>query len=88
MAQSYSKEALFERAEALVPRLRERAVATNNARSVPAETIEDFWDNDLLYLLKPGKYGGPEVRVLAALAALWGLAPLVGRQFRPPAESP
>ena len=32
MAQSYSKEALFERAEALVPRLRERAVATDNAR--------------------------------------------------------
>ena len=40
MAQSYSKEALFERAEALVPRLRERAVSSNNARSVPAETIK------------------------------------------------
>ena len=63
MAQSYSKEALFERAEALVPRLRERAVATNNARSVPAETINDYWDNDLFYLLKPKKLGGPEVRV-------------------------
>jgi 3-hydroxy-9,10-secoandrosta-1,3,5(10)-triene-9,17-dione monooxygenase len=63
MAQSYSKEALFERAEALVPRLRERAVATNNARSIPAETIEDYWDNDLFYLVKPKKHGGPEVRV-------------------------
>ena len=47
MAQSYSKEALFERAKALVPRLRERAVATNNARSVPAETIKDYWDGSL-----------------------------------------
>jgi alkylation response protein AidB-like acyl-CoA dehydrogenase len=63
MAQSYSKEALFERAETLVPRLRERAVATNNARSLPTETIKDLWDNDLFYLLKPKKHGGPEVRV-------------------------
>ena len=37
----------FERAEALVARLRERAVATNNARSVPAETIKDYWDGSL-----------------------------------------
>jgi alkylation response protein AidB-like acyl-CoA dehydrogenase len=62
MAQSYSKESLFSRAEALIPRLKERAAATSQARQVPAETIKDFWDNDLCYLLKPKQFGGPEVR--------------------------
>ncbi|HXQ53442.1 MAG TPA: hypothetical protein VN802_20285 [Stellaceae bacterium] len=63
MAQSYARESLIERANALLPRLKERAVATSAARQVPAETIKDFWDADLLYLLKPKKFGGPEVRV-------------------------
>lgn len=63
MAQSYTRESLRERAGALVPRLAERAVATGAARQVPAETIKDLWDAELCYLLKPKKYGGPEVRV-------------------------
>jgi alkylation response protein AidB-like acyl-CoA dehydrogenase len=63
MAQSYTRESLIERAGALVPRLRERAVATGAARSVATETIKDFWDSELWYLLKPKKFGGPEVRV-------------------------
>jgi 3-hydroxy-9,10-secoandrosta-1,3,5(10)-triene-9,17-dione monooxygenase len=63
MAQSYSREALRERAQALVPKLAGRAVATSAARHVPAETIKDFWDAELCYLLKPKKFGGPEVRV-------------------------
>jgi alkylation response protein AidB-like acyl-CoA dehydrogenase len=63
VAQSYTRESLKERASALVPRLSERAVATSAARSVPTETIAAFWDADLCYLLKPKKYGGPEVRV-------------------------
>jgi 3-hydroxy-9,10-secoandrosta-1,3,5(10)-triene-9,17-dione monooxygenase len=63
MAQSYTREALRARAEALAPRLAERAQATSAARQVPAETIKDFWDADLCYLLKPKKYGGPEIRV-------------------------
>ncbi len=63
MAQSYSREALRERAQALVPKLAGRAVATSAARQVPAETIRDFWDAELCYLLKPKKFGGPEVRV-------------------------
>jgi 3-hydroxy-9,10-secoandrosta-1,3,5(10)-triene-9,17-dione monooxygenase len=62
MPQSYAKEQLFERASALVPRLKERAVATGAQRHVPAETIKDLWDADLFYLLKPQKHGGPEVR--------------------------
>ena len=59
----YTREALTERATFLVPRLRERSLATNRARQAAPETIKDFWDNDLWYLLKPKKFGGPEVRV-------------------------
>jgi 3-hydroxy-9,10-secoandrosta-1,3,5(10)-triene-9,17-dione monooxygenase len=63
MAKSYTRESLIERASALIPRLKERAVATSTARQVPAETIKDLWDADLCYLLKPKAFGGPEVRV-------------------------
>jgi alkylation response protein AidB-like acyl-CoA dehydrogenase len=59
----YSREHLLERARGLIPTLRERAVATSAARRVPEETIRDYWDADLFYLLKPTKFGGPEVRV-------------------------
>jgi len=59
----YAREALIERATALLPKLRERSVATNRARQLAPETVKDFWDNDLWYLLKPRKFGGPEVRV-------------------------
>jgi alkylation response protein AidB-like acyl-CoA dehydrogenase len=62
-ALSYARESLIERASALVPRLKERAAATSAARQVPAETIKDFWDANIWYLLKPKKFGGPEVRV-------------------------
>jgi alkylation response protein AidB-like acyl-CoA dehydrogenase len=54
--------ALIEKARALAPILRERATATGKARRVPKETIQDFWDAGLWYLLKPKKFGGPELR--------------------------
>jgi 3-hydroxy-9,10-secoandrosta-1,3,5(10)-triene-9,17-dione monooxygenase len=63
MASSYEREALIGRATALLPWLKERAVATSRARQMAPETIKDFWDADLWYLLKPKKFGGPEVRV-------------------------
>lgn len=59
---AYARDALIARARRLVPVLRERAGATSLARSVPAATIADLWDADLFYLLKPRKFGGPEVR--------------------------
>ena len=58
----YARESLIERANALVPKLRERGEATSAARQLPKETAKDFWDADLWYLLKPKKFGGPEVR--------------------------
>jgi alkylation response protein AidB-like acyl-CoA dehydrogenase len=60
---SYTRDDLIARADALVPRLRERGEATSAARKLPAETIADFWDAGLWYLLKPKRFGGPEVRV-------------------------
>ncbi len=63
---AYTSEALIERARKLAPILRQRAQATSDARRVPAETVADFWDAELCYLLKPKKFGGPEVRVNVA----------------------
>ncbi len=58
----YGIDALLTRARALAPKLRERSLATNKARQIPEETIRDFWDHDLNYLLRPNKFGGPAVR--------------------------
>jgi len=63
MAQSYTREALRERAGALVPRLAERAQATSAARQVPAETIKDSGTPSSAISSKPKKFGGPELRV-------------------------
>jgi alkylation response protein AidB-like acyl-CoA dehydrogenase len=58
----YDRDALIARARKLAPMLRERAAASSQARSIPAETIAALWDADLFYLLKPRKFDGPEVR--------------------------
>ena len=67
-------EALLEKARALAPVLRERAAETNKARRIPEETIQDFWDAGLWYLLKPKKFGGPEHRPDVALSVAYELA--------------
>ena len=60
---SYARDSLIERAGALVPLLRERGEATSAARKIPPETIADLWDAGIWHLLKPQRFGGPEVRV-------------------------
>jgi alkylation response protein AidB-like acyl-CoA dehydrogenase len=65
----YSATNLLGRARALAPKLRERSYATNRAGQIPAETIEDFWDFKLNYLLRPRKFGGPAMRPDEAFAA-------------------
>ncbi len=65
---------LLEKARKLAPVLRERAEATNKARRIPEETIQDFWDAGLWYLLKPKKFGGPEHRPDVALSVAYELA--------------
>ena len=55
-------ETLVQKARKLAPTLRQRAAATTETRQVPSETIQDYWDAGLWYLLKPKKFGGPEIR--------------------------
>jgi alkylation response protein AidB-like acyl-CoA dehydrogenase len=65
----YSATNLLGRARALQPKLLERSYATNKAGQIPAETIEEFWDFKLNYLLRPKKFGGPAMRPDEAFAA-------------------
>jgi 3-hydroxy-9,10-secoandrosta-1,3,5(10)-triene-9,17-dione monooxygenase len=58
----YSIENLLARARVLAPKLRERSYKTNKTARIPDETITDFWDYHLNYLLRPKKFGGPAVR--------------------------
>jgi 3-hydroxy-9,10-secoandrosta-1,3,5(10)-triene-9,17-dione monooxygenase len=58
----YSAANVLARARALAPKLRERSYATNKAGRIPDETIRDFWDSKLNYLLRPKKFGGPAMR--------------------------
>src|SRR3954470_6581137 len=74
MAASYAPDQLRERASALAPKLRERAQETSKARRIPKETIADFDKASLLHLLKPKKFGGPEVRVDDAFTVASDLA--------------
>jgi alkylation response protein AidB-like acyl-CoA dehydrogenase len=55
-------QTLLRKARALAPTLRERAAETTRARRVPEQAIRDLWDAGLWYLLKPKKFGGPEIR--------------------------
>ncbi len=59
---SYEREDLLERARNLAPVLRERAEATSENRRIPDETFRDLWDANLFHLMRPKKFGGPEVR--------------------------
>jgi 3-hydroxy-9,10-secoandrosta-1,3,5(10)-triene-9,17-dione monooxygenase len=52
---------LVERAEALVPRLRERAAATEALRRLPDETARDFQQAGLFKVFQPARYGGFEL---------------------------
>jgi len=61
-------DTLLQKARKLAPVLRQRAAETNKARRIPEETIQDFWDAGLWYLLKPKKFGGPELRPDVALS--------------------
>ena len=58
----YRVENLLARARLLAPKLRERSYTTNKTGRIPDETIKDFWDCHLNYLLRPKKFGGPAMR--------------------------
>ncbi|MBV9896460.1 MAG: acyl-CoA dehydrogenase [Chloroflexi bacterium] len=52
---------LISRAEALVPRLRERASHAEALRHLPDETVQDFLDAGLFRVLQPRRWGGLEL---------------------------
>src|ERR1700731_4542331 len=65
---------LSQRAEALVPVLRERAAQAEELRRLPDETIEDLHRTGLFRILQPGRVGGSELpfRSIVELVAVIG----------------
>ncbi len=55
------REAVLQRAEALLPSLRERAAAAEELRRMPAETEAAFHENGLFRVLQPARIGGAEL---------------------------
>lgn len=55
-----TREELIERAETLVPVLRERAAAAETLRRCPDETVADFAAAGLLRICQPARFGGYE----------------------------
>ncbi len=58
VASQPSREALIDRAAALVPALRARAGETERLRRIPDETIADLHAAGLWRILRPRRYGG------------------------------
>src|SRR5262249_36819797 len=56
------EQTLLEAAQALLPRLTERAAATNAGRDVVAETIADFHRTGILRIIQPRRFGGLQLR--------------------------
>ena len=52
---------LISNAEKLVPVLKERSSAANEARRIPVDTINDLRDAGFFKILQPKKYGGYEL---------------------------
>ena len=59
--------ALWARAEALLPKLRERAPRCEELRRLPDETIRDFNDAELFRIHQPKRVGGAELEFAAVV---------------------
>src|SRR6201987_3145509 len=55
-----SGEELVQRARALAPKLRERAVKAERDRNLPRESVEEYIGAGLLHTLQPKRWGGYE----------------------------
>src|SRR5215813_12670849 len=51
---------LIERARALAPRLKERAVRAERDRNIPRESVEEYIDAGLIRTIMPKRFGGCE----------------------------
>src|SRR5258708_23163240 len=56
------EQAMLECAQALIPRLAERAPAAAAARQLPAETIAEYHAAGILRILQPRRFGGMQGR--------------------------
>jgi alkylation response protein AidB-like acyl-CoA dehydrogenase len=60
-ADSITREELIARARAMIPRLRERASATEEARQLLPETVQEFTDAGFFRIVQPRRFGGFEL---------------------------
>ena len=60
-AASITREELISRARAMIPRLRERAAATEEARRLLPETVQEFTDAGFFRIVQPKRFGGFEL---------------------------
>ena len=58
---------LWQKAEALLPRLRERAKHCEELRRLPDETLRDFHDAQLFRIHQPRRVGGAELEFVAVV---------------------
>ncbi len=58
---------LWARAEALLPRLKERAARCEELRRIPDETLRDFHDAELFRIHQPRRVGGAELEFAAVV---------------------
>ena len=58
---------LWEKAEALLPALRERAAKCEELRRLPEETLRDFNDSQILRIHQPKRVGGAELEFAAVV---------------------
>src|SRR3981081_700236 len=72
-ADSYS--AMVARAEALIPKLRERASRTEDLRRLPSETERDLHDAGLFRIVQPKRVGGSELDYVALVDCAGALGP-------------
>lgn len=54
-------QVMIERARAMIPVLRERAVETERLRTLPQETVDDFLAAGFYRILQPTRFGGYEL---------------------------
>lgn len=84
--------AMIAKARALAPRLRERAVRTEELRHLPPETERDLHDAGLFRMLQPARVGGAELDYVglvdcaellgrADASVAWNLANLASHQW-------
>jgi len=84
--------AMIAKARALAPRLRERAVRTEELRHLPPETERDLHDAGLFRMLQPARVGGAELDYVALVdcaellgradaSVAWNLANLASHQW-------